>query len=375
MPKDLTMSAPDIGERDRTLVAEVMNGTQLSFGPMIERFEAGVASVAARRHAVAVSSGTAGLHIAVRALGLGSGDAVITTSFSFVASTNCLLYEGVRPIFADIDPETFNLDPASVELALRGADASVKGLLPVDVFGQPCDLVKLGEIARRADLHVIEDSCEAIGATWHGKPAGSLGNMAVFAFYPNKQMTTGEGGVVVTDDDRLAGLARSLRNQGRGDGDDWLTHVRLGYNYRLDELSAALGVAQLERLDHLIARRDDVARRYSRALGGIEGLAIPRVTTGTTRMSWFVYVVLLDRAISRDRVAAYLASQRVPTRPYFRPIHLQPYYRERFGDLDGTLPVTEDVGRRTLALPFHGHLSDESIGYVAESLREAIAVS
>jgi perosamine synthetase len=363
------MSAPDLGARERALVAEVMSGTQLSFGPMVERFEAGIAAFSGRRFGVAVSSGTAGLHVGVRALGIGAGDRVVTTAFSFVASANCLLYEGAVPVFADIDPITYNLDPASVEDVGQNAVA----LLPVDVFGQPCDFTRLGPIARRNGWRIIEDSCEAIGGTHAGRQAGSLGEVAVFAFYPNKQMTTGEGGVVVTDDPELAELCRSLRNQGRGEGGDWLTHVRLGYNYRLDELSAALGVAQLERLDALIAERDDVARRYAKALAGVDGVTLPHLAKDTTRMSWFVYVVLLGRGVNRDAVAAKLTARHVPTRPYFRPIHLQPYYRERFGDLAGSLPVTEDVGRRALALPFHGRLSDESIGYVTEALREALA--
>jgi perosamine synthetase len=367
------MSAPDIGPRERALVSEVMSGTQLSAGQMIERFESGVAKVAGRRFGIGVSSGTTGLHVAVRALGLGKGDRVVTTAFSFVASTNCLLYEDVEPVFTDIDPVTFNLDPASVEEAVRSKHAS--GLLPVDVFGQPADLTRLAAIANAHGLRVIEDSCEAIGATHAGRPAGSLGELAVFAFYPNKQMTTGEGGAIVTDDERLAELARSLRNQGRGEGSDWLTHVRLGYNYRLDELSAALGVAQLERLNALVAQRDDVARRYTNALASVQGVTAPRVVPATTRMSWFVYVVLLDHGADRDAVASELAKRNVPTRPYFRPIHQQPYFKERFGDLTGSLPVTEDIGARTLALPFHGHLSDESIGYVTAALTESISAA
>jgi perosamine synthetase len=371
VPADLTMSAPDIGPRERALVAEVMSGAQLSMGPMIDRFEAGIAAASGRRFGIAVSSGTAGLHVGVRALGIGAGDRVVTTAFSFVASTNCLLYEGAVPVFADIDPVTYNLDPSSVEAVGQRA----VGLLPVDVFGQPCDFTRLAPIARRNGWRVIEDSCEAIGGAHTGRPAGSLGELAVFAFYPNKQMTTGEGGVVVTDDAKLAEVCRSLRNQGRGEGGDWLTHVRLGYNYRLDELSAALGVAQLERLDALITERDDVARRYSTVLAAVDGITLPRLAKTTTRMSWFVYVILLEPGVDRDAIAAKLATKRVPTRPYFRPIHLQPYYRERFGDLEGTLPVTEDIGRRALALPFHGRLSDESIGYVAEALREAIGAT
>jgi perosamine synthetase len=369
------MSAPDIGPREHALVAEVMQSTQLSFGPMIDRFEAGVAATCGRRFGIAVSSGTAGLHLGVRALGIGAGDRVVTTAFSFVASANCLLYEGAVPVFADIDPVTYNIDPAAVEAVTHLSGGPPVALLPVDVFGQPCDFTRLAPIAQVNGWRIIEDSCEAIGGAHAGRPAGSLGELAVFAFYPNKQMTTGEGGMVVTDDPRIAELCRSLRNQGRGEGSDWLMHVRLGYNYRLGDLSAALGVAQLERLDDLIAQRDDVARRYSTALAEVDGLTLPRLAKETTRMSWFVYVVLLDRGIDRDAVAARLAAQHVPTRPYFRPIHLQPYYRERFGDLEGSLPVTEDIGRRTLALPFHGRLSDESIGYVTDALREAVAGS
>jgi perosamine synthetase len=366
------MSAPDIGPRERALVAEVMHGTQLSFGPMVDRFETGVAAVGGRRFGIAVSSGTAGLHVAVRALGIGAGDRVVTTAFSFVASANCFLYEGAEAIFADIDPVTYNIDPDAVESAIASSDRPPVALVPVDVFGQPCDFGRLEPIAARHGLRTIEDSCEAIGAAHAGRPAGSLGEVGVFAFYPNKQITTGEGGVIVTDDPKIAELARSLRNQGRGESGDWLTHVRLGYNYRLDELSAALGVAQLERIDALIGDRDAVARRYSTSLATVDGLTLPRLASETTRMSWFVYVVLLDRGADRDAVMAELASRRVPTRPYFRPIHLQPYFRERFGDREGSLPVTEDVGRRSLALPFHGALSDESIGYVTEALREAL---
>ena len=367
------MSAPDIGARERELVAEVLSTASLSGGPMLARFEEGLAGASGRRHAIGVSSGTSGLHALVSALGIGRGDRVVTTAFSFVASVNCFLYEGAEPLFADIDPVSYNLDPASAEAVIAESPRPPAALLPVDVFGQPADLGRLVAIAAGHGMPLIEDACEALGGKHDGRLAGSFGVGAVFAFYPNKQMTTGEGGAIVTDDDRVADRCRALRNQGRAPGDDWLTHSFLGYNYRLDELSAALGVAQLERLDELLISRDRVAASYTRALAGIQGVQVPRVVPGTTRMSWFVYVVTLDAALDRDAVAGALKARGVPSRPYFRPIHQQPYFVERFGDRTGRLPVTEDIGRRTLALPFHGRLSDESIAYVADALRTAIA--
>ena len=367
------MSAPDLGARERALVNEVLATDSLSGGPMVRRFEEGIARTSGRRHAIAVSSGTTGLHALVSALGIGVGDLVVTTSYSFVASVNCFLYEGAEPLFADIEAESYNIDPTSVEAAILAAPRPPAGLLPVDVFGQPAALTTLEDLSRRHGIPLIEDSCEALGASHQGRPAGSFGKGAVFAFYPNKQLTTGEGGAIVTDDDALADRCRALRNQGRAPGDEWLTHSFLGYNYRLDELSAALGVAQLERLDELIAARERVATAYTRALAGVQGLRTPVVAGDTTRMSWFVYVVTLDRPLDRDTIAGALRSRGVPTRPYFRPIHQQPYFIERFGDRTGSLPVTEDIGRRTLALPFHGKLSAESIGYVVDALRDVIA--
>ena len=363
------MSAPDIGVRERDLVMQVLQTTQLSGGPMLERFEAAIARRAARRHAIGVSSGTSGLHAIVAAMELGRSDSVLTTAYSFVASVNCFVYEGAEPLFADIDPVSYNIDPAAVEDAIRSATRPPSLMIPVDVFGQPADLERLMAIASSHGVPLVEDACEAVGSEHRGRAAGSFGQAAVFAFYPNKQMTTGEGGAIVTDDEALAERCRALRNQGRATGDDWLTHSLLGYNYRLDELSAALGVAQLERLDELLLSRDRVAAAYSTALAGIPGVLTPRLVPGTSRMSWFVYVVTLDAGLDRERVAASLQTWAIPTRPYFRPIHQQPYFIERFGDRTGSLPVTEDIGRRTLALPFHGGLTAESIAYVAEALR------
>lgn len=372
-PADLTMSAPDIGSRERELVMSVLESPQLSGGPMLDRFEQLISSRSGRSHAVGASSGTTGLHLAIKALGIGAGDRVITTSFSFAASVNCFLYEGAVPLFAEIEPETYQIDPLAVEELC--AQHSPVAILAVDVFGQPADLSRLTAIADRRGLPLVEDACEALGAEHRGRPAGSFGEAAVFAFYPNKQITTGEGGVLVTDDAKVAELARSYRNQGRGESSDWFEHVRIGYNYRLDELSAALGVGQVERLDELLRARDEVARRYGAALSEVEGAQAPRVSRDTTRMSWFVYVVTLARGIDRAKVISSLEARGVPTRAYFRPIHLQPYMTERFGSTRGSLPVTEDIGERTLALPFHPRLSEESIGYVAEALREAIALA
>ncbi len=365
----LSLSSPDIGPRERAMVEQVLSTSTLSIGPMLDRFESGVAQFVGRRFAVGVSSGTAGLHLAVIEAGLGPGDEVITTSFSFVASANCLLYVGARPVFVDIDPDTFDLNPTLVEAAIT---PRTKAILPVHVFGQPCQMDEILELADRYGLVVIEDACEAFGSQYKNRRVGTFGRSAVFAFYPNKQVTTGEGGVLVTDDEAAVCLFRSLRNQGRGDGGAYLNHVRLGYNYRLPELSAALGLAQLERVDELLSRRAQVAAWYTSRLAHIEGVAAPHVSPETTCMSWFVCVVRLDQGISQIEVIKRLAARGIPTRPYFAPIHLQPLYRERFGYVGGELPVTEDIGRRTLALPFHGNLSEQDVEYVCDELARAV---
>ncbi len=364
----IPMARPDIGDRELELVTEVLRSDVLGLGPFAARFEAQLASVAGRRHGIACSSGTAGLHMCVRALEIGPGDEVITTPFSFVASANCLLYEQAVPRFVDIEEDSLGLDPDRIADA---ATPRTRAVLPVHVFGRPCRIEATTAIARQRGWAVIEDACEGLGSSVNGRPLGSFGDMAVFAFYPNKQITTGEGGMVVTDDDALAETLHSLRNQGRDSDGTWLRHVRLGYNYRLDEMSAAVGVAQLERLAELRAGRDRVAAAYERALGGLDWLTLPAAGPGES-VDWFVYVVRLAAEIDRDLVIAALADRGVPARPYFSPLHLQPFYREAFGFKPGDFPVTERVAASTLALPFSSRLPDEDVAYVADALRDVV---
>ncbi len=370
------MSSPDIEPGDVEMVNEVLRTPNLSMGPMIDQFEQEWARYMGARFAVGVSSGTAGLHLAVIAAGVGAADEVVTTPFSFIASANVMLYQNAVPVFVDIDPLTLNIDPNQVEEALKQRRAQgrrVRALLPVHVFGQPCDMEALTDIAARYEVTLIEDACEAMGSEYKGRRAGSFGRAAVFAFYPNKQMTTGEGGMMVTDDAEWASLFRSLRNQGRDENGTWLRHVRLGYNYRLDELSAALGLAQLRRLDALIDKRERVAQLYNQRLAGLDGVEIPHVVPQTTRMSWFVYVIRLAPDIDRDAVIDDLAARGIPARPYFSPIHLQPFYRERFGFCEGDFPVTERIARSTLALPFFGNLDANTIDQIGETLSTVLS--
>jgi len=384
------MSSPDLTEAERQAVAAVLQTHWLSMGPETEAFEQAVRAFTGSRHAIAVSSGTAGLHLCVRAAGIGDGDLVITTPFSFVASSNVLLFERATPVFVDVDPLTGNIDPALVQqaaedLAAGGAAARkwlprrgvsdqtpLKAILPVDVFGQPAAMDSIRQTAAHHGITVIEDSCEALGATYKGRPAGTLGDFGVFAFYPNKQITTGEGAVIVTDDDQAADLMRALRNQGRSPGDTWLQHTHLGYNYRLDEMSAALGRVQMARLDALLANRECVANWYQERLAEIPGVETLHISPETTRMSWFVYVVRFAPEIERDAVAAALEARGIPSRPYFIPIHLQPYMVERFGYQEGDFPVTEDLGRRGLALPFSSVMSEAQVDTVCRELRDVI---
>jgi perosamine synthetase len=364
----LALARPDIGDRELELVTQVLRSDALAMGPFTARFESGIAEIAGRRHAIACSSGTAGLHMGVRALGIGAGDEVITTPFSFVASANCMLYEGAVPRFVDIEEDGLGLDPDLVEQA---ASPKTRAVLPVHVFGRPCAIDEITTSARGRGWAVIEDACEGLGSTVDGRPLGSFGDVSVFAFYPNKQITTGEGGMVVTDDDDLAETIRSLRNQGRDSDGTWLRHIRLGYNYRIDEMSAAVGVAQVERLSELQAGRARVAAAYEQAFRGADWITLPAAAAGQS-VDWFVYVVRLHPGIDRDGLIPRLAERGVPSRPYFSPIHLQPYYRQTFGFEPGDFPVTERVAASTLALPFSSRLTEAEVGQVAETLAELV---
>jgi perosamine synthetase len=308
------------------------------------------------------------LHLCVRAAGIGAGDEVVTAPISFVASANVMLFERATPVFADVDPDTFVLDPAAVEAAIT---PRTRGILPVHVFGYPCDLEALGALARKHSLAIIEDACEAVGSERSGRRIGAAANPAVFAFYPNKQMTTGEGGMVTTDDAALAAQLRSLANQGRSDSGDWLEHDKLGFNYRMDELSAAVGLAQTERLEEILAARAAVASRYEGLLGGIDGVTIPAPTAPGDVRSWFVYVVRLDAAIDRNAVMAALQEHGVACKPYLPAVHLQPFYRS-LGHRAGEFPIAEAIARSTLALPFHTRLAADDQAYVAACLADVL---
>jgi perosamine synthetase len=366
----IPLARPSIGPAEEARVLEALRSGRLSLGPRLPAFEEALSARLSGRPVSAVSSGTAGLHLAVRAAGVEAGDEVVTTPFSFVASANCLLYEGARPVFCDIDPRTLNIDP---EAAATAVGERTTGLLPVHIFGYPAATAAFERLAAERGLWIVEDTCEAFGAVHgDGTPVGARGNLSVFAFYPNKQMTTGEGGAVVgrtaADKERID----SERNQGRAPDMGWLDHDRLGFNYRIDELSCALGLAQLERLDELLAGRARVAGLYAQALAGIDGLDLPCPDEGGDRRSWFVYVVQLPPGVDRDAAVTAMRERGVDSKPYLPAIHLMSFYRERFGHREGEFPVCEEVARRSLALPFFPGLSEGEVAQVAGAVREVI---
>lgn len=397
MKHPITMSSPDITAQEISAVVEVLHTPYLSIGPNIERFEAEISRYVGTKYGVGISSGTAGLHLCMIANDVQEGDLVLTTPFSFIASANCILYQRAMPIFVDIDPKTGNMDSALAaeaihELAngksspdkwlppaLRGAvrrrktDRGIlKAIILVHAFGQPCEMEPVLVEARRYGINVIEDACEALGAEYCGQKVGTFGDAAVFAFYPNKQMTTGEGGMIVHNRENWDQLFRSLRNQGRDIFDSWLKHSRLGYNYRLDEMSAALGLAQLSRIEELLAKRDRVAAWYHKRLQEFSLLKPLAIQPDTSQMSWFVYIVRVSPEIDRDQLMSRLEDRGVPTRPYFTPIHLQPFYRKQFQYGPGAFPQTEMAGKTFMALPFHGKMSEEQVETVCEVLKEEL---
>jgi perosamine synthetase len=380
--EQIPLARPDLGEREEELVLDVLRSGRLSLGPRLDQFERDFASWLGSDDAVAVSSGTAALHLGVRRLGWGEGDEVLTTPFSFVASSNCLLYEGATPVFCDVDPVTFNIDPAAVEAA---AGERTAGLLPVHIFGYPADLLALERIADAREIPILEDACQALGAVdAEGRAVGTAGHVAAFAFYANKQMTTGEGGVLIPAGEEMAAVARSERNQGRQPDMSEVHHPRIGFNYRMTDIQAAIGIAQVERLDAILAARENVAQLYRERLGQLgakapgmgedEGLLVPCVNRGDEIRSWFVFCVQIPTDVDRSEVISVLAKRGIASKAYQPCIHLMDPYRERFGFKGGEFPVAEQVAARSLALPFFGSMTESQVDQVGEALAGALGL-
>jgi perosamine synthetase len=369
---NIPLAQPDLTDRECQAVFEVMKSTYLSLGPKLPEFEKSMAAYVGVKHAIAVNSGTSALHLIVRSLGIGPGDEVITTPFSFISSANCILMEGARPVFVDIDPVTYNLDPANIEAAIT---KRTKAILAVDVFGRCAAWSSIEDIAKRHGLAVIDDSCEAMGSETDGRMAGAFGDAGCFAFYPNKQMTMGEGGVILTNRDDLALACRSMRNQGRDDSQKWLQHQCLGFNYRITDLQCAIGLVQLDRFEEMLKKRSAVVDLYSECFRGLDGLVLPSPPPNG-RMSWFVYVIRLSdqfNRFQRDSILDGLKSAGIGCASYFMPIHLQPFYRQRFGYKPGTFPITESISDRTIALPFFNDLSVGQVEDVVATLSKEIS--
>jgi perosamine synthetase len=367
----INLSRPDISEREIQAVIEVLKSNQLSLGPKVIEFENAVAAYIGRKYAVAVNSGTSGMFLAMEAMGIGPGDEVITTPFTFIATVNCIIGVGAKPVFVDIDPVSLNVDPKRIEAAIT---KKTKALLPVIVFGNPTGIDEVCRIGKKHNLPVVEDSCEGLGTVYKGKKAGSFGHVGFFGFYPNKQCTMGEGGVIVTDDRELAELCGSLRNQGRGIGSGWLGHERFGYNYRLSDINAAIGVVQVSRIEEFKRKRRAVANMYQVALADEGRVIVPREPADTD-MSWFVFVIRLKENYTveqRDMLLKRMAENQVQVSNYFPPVHLQPFMVREYGYKLGDFPITDSVCRSTIALPFHNNLTQEQVTEVVRVLKKSL---
>jgi len=373
MKYKIPLSQPDITNLEKKEVLGVLKSPWLSLGPKLKEFEEKTVGISRTKYAVAVNSGTSALHLIIRALGIKDGDEVITTPFSFISSSNCIIYERARPVFVDIRGDTLNIDPELVEGLIT---PRTKAILAVDVFGHPADWHKILKIAKKHKLKVIEDSAEAVGSEYKGKRCGSFGDAAIFSFYPNKQLTTGEGGVILTNNKKIADACKSMANQGRKTkGGKWLEHIQLGYNYRLDEMSCALGIAQLKRIKEILKKRESVAKKYNDKLKNVSGIEIPHVAKNV-KLSWFVYVIKLAKKYSekdRDVIIKKMAKRGIQCSAYFQPIHLQPFYREAFNYRPGDFSVSESVGQRTIALPFYNNLKEKDINYVVKALKKSLS--
>jgi len=381
----ISLAQPDITNLERKAVLEVLKTPVLSLGPKLEEFEKKIAKYTGVKYAIGGNSGTSALHLIIRALKIKEGDEVITTPFSFIASANCILFERAKPVFVDIDPHTLNIDPKKIEEKIT---KKTKAILAVDVFGYPADWSKLEKIAKKHELFLIEDSAEALGSEYNGKKCGSFGNAAVFAFYPNKQITTaGEGGVVLTNNKKIADLCRSMSNQGRKvKNGKWLEHTSLGYNYRMSEVCAAMGIVQLARIKEILKKREKVAQTYNQRLKEIPEVQILQMPENLKR-SWFVYVILLSeryfkknrdkshtKKLTRNKIIEKMAKNGIQCSDYFQPIHLQPFYRKKFGYKPGDFPITENISQRTIALPFYNNLKEKEINFIVKILKQILNV-
>ena len=368
----ILLAQPDITDLERKAVLEVLKTPRLSLGPKLKEFEEKIAKYVGVKYVVAVNSGTSALHLIIRALGIKDNDEVITTPFSFIASANCILYERAKPVFVDIDEKTLNIDPQKIEEKIT---KKTKAILAVDIFGHPADWDTLQKIAKKHKLFLIEDSAEALGSEYKGKKCGSFGDASTFSFYPNKQITTGEGGMILTNNKKIADVCRSIANQGRKcEGGKWLEHIRLGYNYRLDEMSCVLGISQLKRIDEILKKREKVAKIYNGKLKDLSEIEIPYIAKDV-KMGWFVYVVKLSKKYSkenRDKIIEKMEKRGIQCSNYFQSIHLQLFYRRMFGFKPGSFPIAEGISRRTIALPFYNNLKEREINYVVKNLKEII---